>query len=109
MTDLLPGDDIAYHSYRPHERGGPIHLINATVNETVSSRSNTEKRDRKGFGLSLGPAGFTAGKSDYILFDRNPLKKPAKGYAAMEQRAGKRGGRRGQRRGRPRSRISRSR
>ncbi len=87
MTDLLPGDDIAYRSYRPHEHGGPIHLVNATVNETVSSRSNTEKRDRKGFGLSLGPAGITAGKSDYILFDPNPAKRPAKGYASMRQRA----------------------
>ncbi len=91
MTDLLAGDDIAYHSYRPHEHGGPIHLINATVNETVSSRSNTEKRDRKGFGLSLGPAGITAGKCDYILFDRNPGKKPPKGYAAMVQRVGEGG------------------
>jgi hypothetical protein len=87
MSDLLPDDDIAYRAYRPHANGGPIHLINATVNETVSGRSNTVKRDRKGFGLCLGPAGIVAGRSEYVVFDEMPGQPPTRGYVVVKQRA----------------------
>jgi hypothetical protein len=87
MSDLLPNDDIAYKDYRPHAKGGPIHLINATVNETISGRSNTVKRDRKGFGLCLGPIGIVAGQSEYVVFDETPSKPPSRGYVCVKQRA----------------------
>jgi hypothetical protein len=86
MSDLLPDDDLPYRSYQPHTKGGPIHLINATVNETVSSRSNTTKRDRKGFGLCLGPAGIVAGRTDYVVFDEVSNRAPTRGYVRVKQR-----------------------
>ncbi|HVP27979.1 MAG TPA: hypothetical protein VMW35_02310, partial [Myxococcota bacterium] len=54
-------DDLTLASYRPEERGGPLHLINVTVNETVEGRSQIEQRDRKGTSLAFGPAGLSLG------------------------------------------------
>jgi hypothetical protein len=86
MSDVLAGDDISYREYRPDKKGGPIHIISATVNETVSHRSNTEKRDRKGFVFGLGPAGVTAATTDHVLFDTGTKVKPPAGYAQMVRR-----------------------
>jgi hypothetical protein len=58
---LLDDDDLDLASYRPHRRGGPLHLINVTVNETTAGRSQVEQRDRKGMGMAIGPAGVSVG------------------------------------------------
>ena len=52
----------------PHRHGGPLHLINITVNETVSGKSQIEQRDRKGLPLAVGPAGLTVGARDHALW-----------------------------------------
>jgi hypothetical protein len=61
LATLLDDDDLDLASYRPHERGGPLHLINVTVNETTAGRSQVEQRDRKGMGMAIGPAGISVG------------------------------------------------
>jgi len=47
VTRLVPGDDLWWDRYAPERHGGPLHLINLTVNETCSARSQIEQRDRK--------------------------------------------------------------
>jgi hypothetical protein len=61
LATLLDDDDLDLASYRPHRRGGPLHLINVTVNETTAGRSQVEQRDRKGMGMAIGPAGVSVG------------------------------------------------
>ena len=67
ITDPMPGDQIPWRDYRPHAHGGPLHLINATVNETVSAKSQIEQCDRKGFGLTIGPAAISAARVNHAL------------------------------------------
>ncbi|MBL9115656.1 MAG: hypothetical protein JNJ83_11670 [Verrucomicrobiaceae bacterium] len=60
-------DDMAFTSYKPWENGGPLHLIGTTINETVSGRSQVVDMDRKGLGLSVGPAGMVCGTGHVAL------------------------------------------
>ncbi len=62
VTEPMPGDDLELSAYKPHEWGGPLHLINVTFNETISSKSNLENRDRQGMAFTVGPAGLSAGR-----------------------------------------------
>ena len=70
VTDPLPGDDVAladFASATVQCRGGPLHFINLTINETASANEGTVNRDRKGIGMSVGPCGFSAGVSHHAL------------------------------------------
>ncbi len=73
ITDPIPGDAVASHDYRPYEQGGPLHLINVTVNETLGGRYQTEYRDRKGLGMALGPAGVSVGARRHARWRRGRL------------------------------------
>jgi len=68
VTEPIPGDAIAGHDYRPYGQGGPLHLINVTINETLGGRYQTEYRDRKGLGMALGPAGLSVGAHHHALW-----------------------------------------
>jgi hypothetical protein len=70
IANPVAGDDIAFEQYRPHEHAGPLHLINVTVNETVSGKSQVEQRDRKGLAMAVGPCGLTVGARDHALWDK---------------------------------------
>jgi len=70
LTDPIPGDDIPLTEYRPHERGGPLHLINVTVNETLSGETQVEQRDRKGMNLAVGPCGLSVGARHHAIWAR---------------------------------------
>ena len=56
LTEPVAGDDIPLADYAPHERGGPLHLVNACLNETVMGRLDVEQRDRHGRSVAVGPA-----------------------------------------------------
>jgi hypothetical protein len=68
MTDLLPGDDFSLENYQPHQHGGPLHLINVTVNETVSAKTQIERLDRKGLAMVIGPCGLSVGTTSHALW-----------------------------------------
>src|SRR5262249_22866658 len=68
VTDPIAGDDFAMRQYTPELQGGPLHLINITLNETVSGESMIEHRDRKGLEFAVGPAGMTAGVRHHALW-----------------------------------------
>jgi hypothetical protein len=61
FTRLLPGDDLELRAYQPHAHGGPLPIINVTLNETIAGRSQVEQRDRKGMNMAIGPAGVSVG------------------------------------------------
>lgn len=68
VTEVVGGDDLAFDKYRPERHGGPIHLINVTINETVAGTSQLEQRDRKGMGMALGPCGISVSRIDHALW-----------------------------------------
>lgn len=72
MTDLIPGDEIALDHYAPHQHGGPLHLINVTVNETLSGKTQIERRDRKGLAMAVGPCGLSVGHDSHALWAAEP-------------------------------------
>lgn len=67
VTNAMAGDDLLLRpapgapdaGYQPHLNGGPLHLINITINETVDGRSGIQQLDRKGVALAVGPAGVS--------------------------------------------------
>lgn len=73
VTDPDPGDGLARAHYQPHLRGGPVHLINVTVNETVDGRSQVQQRDRKGLAMAVGPGGVSVSKHHHALWDTELL------------------------------------
>ena len=81
VDEVMPGDDIAQERYfrAPVEgearddasivaKGGPIHLVNVTLNETLDGESQVEQRDRKGLGMAIGPAGISVGVRHHMVF-----------------------------------------
>lgn len=68
MTDLIPGDEVPIDAYAPQRHGGPLHLINVTVNETISGRTQIQRRDRKGLPMAMGPSGLSVGTQAHALW-----------------------------------------
>jgi hypothetical protein len=73
VTNPLPGDEILFEEYHPYRQGGPLHLINVTVNETISGKSQIEQRDRKGLSMAIGPCGLSVGTKDHALWNTNKV------------------------------------
>ena len=71
LTEEVHGDDLAIDRYAPHEHGGPLHLINVTLNETVGGQSQIEDRDRKGLAMAVGPSGVSVGVTQHATWKRD--------------------------------------
>ena len=56
-----PEDDLPHDEYHPEEQGGPLHLINVCVNETVDVASDREIRERRGLPMCITPHGVSVG------------------------------------------------
>jgi choline dehydrogenase-like flavoprotein len=56
-----PDDDISHDKYHPEEHGGPLHLINVCVNETVDFASERTGRERNGLPMCITPHGVSVG------------------------------------------------
>lgn len=65
----IEGDDLPWSAYRPWERGGPLHIINVTLNETTGGRSQVIQKDRKGMNLAVGPAGISVGVRHHAVWE----------------------------------------
>jgi hypothetical protein len=69
VTEVAAGDDVAsIRNYMPHLAGGPLHLINVTVNQTVDFTSRRGHRDRKGEIVSVSSIGITVGKTSHAAW-----------------------------------------
>jgi hypothetical protein len=77
VTEPLPGDGLNLDDYRPDMAGGPLHLVNVTLNETVAGKSQVEQRDRKGLAMAVGPLAFSAGKRSHALRVVDPWRRLA--------------------------------
>lgn len=62
-------DDVSLAGYQPHACGGPLHLINVTVNESASGNSKIQQRDRKGLNMAVSPLGLSVGVSHHAVFE----------------------------------------
>jgi hypothetical protein len=58
VSEAHPADEVALRCYYAGSSAGPLHLICATVNETLSLTSNLVREDRKGVALAVGPLGI---------------------------------------------------
>jgi hypothetical protein len=66
-TEPIVGDQITMDRYLPHLSGGPLHLINATINETVDPRVQVKQPDRHGVSLAIGPVGVSVGVRHHAM------------------------------------------
>jgi hypothetical protein len=62
ITEVVAGDDVAIRDYAPYKTGGPLHLINMTVNQTVEFTSQRGNRDRKGENLAVTNLAMSIGR-----------------------------------------------
>lgn len=61
LMEAIPGDDVPVEQYAPHVNGGPIHLVNCCINQSIDDRTGIYNADRKGIALTIGPFGPEAG------------------------------------------------
>ena len=62
-----PEGAAAFRKPRPWDKGGPLHIVNTTVNETVDERSGVQNRDRKGICLAIGPTALSLGVRHHMI------------------------------------------
>ena len=68
LSDPIQGDNIGWGEYAPFDAGGPLHLVNVTLNETVLGASQIEQRDRKGLPMAIGPCALSAGLESHATW-----------------------------------------
>ncbi|AMV28682.1 hypothetical protein VT84_30030 [Gemmata sp. SH-PL17] len=68
VTHVVPGDDVPLTEYAPHAAGGPLHLINCAVNETIDVASQRGLRDRQAENMAVGPAGVSVAQNWHALW-----------------------------------------
>jgi hypothetical protein len=90
VTETIAGDDLdAGHYWRwpvvgaatttgaepayPWRRGGPLHIVNVTVNETLDAVTGVQHQDRKGTGLAVGPSALSLGIRHHLVRSNSPL------------------------------------
>lgn len=64
-----PEDDMPFSEYQPEQQGGPLHLINTCLNETIDYASLRDVRGRRGLSLACGPCGVSLGRGMHALWD----------------------------------------
>jgi hypothetical protein len=82
VTDTTPGDDYSGQAYwdwpglpakatqpvaQPYVKGGPLHIVNTTINETFDVRTGVQNQDRKGTPLAVGPCGLSVGIRHHLI------------------------------------------
>jgi hypothetical protein len=87
VTETMAGDDLDAKDYwcwprassdpgsvRPYPwlRGGPLHLLNVTVNETLDAKTGVQHQDRKGTGLAVGPVALSLGIRHHLVSHESP-------------------------------------
>jgi len=66
VTAVVNGDDVGLANYRPESVGGPIHLINACLNQTRDDASGLYNADRKGLLVTATCRGFEVGPRRWV-------------------------------------------
>lgn len=78
-TRVVAGDDVPAADYwdwpsaqrketcAAWRKGGPLHIVNVTVNETVNGLTKIAERERKGTCLAVGPRALSLGVRHHLL------------------------------------------
>jgi hypothetical protein len=90
VTDTTSGDDYSSQAYwnwpgvpagaaraartPPYVKGGPLHIINTTINETLDARTGVQNQDRKGTALAVGPCGLSVGIRHHLISSDHGVK-----------------------------------
>ncbi len=76
LMEAIGGDDIELTQYRPHEHGGPIHLVNCCINQSIDDRTGIYNADRKGVSLAVSSLGVELGTAfaSKVDYDQAPGK-----------------------------------
>jgi hypothetical protein len=74
ISTVDPDDDIKFEDYHPEQAGGPLHLINICINETVDGASQRQVPDSKGLPLCVGPCGVSVGRNYHSYWCPPPAK-----------------------------------
>ncbi|HPW02888.1 MAG TPA: hypothetical protein PK173_01625 [Dokdonella sp.] len=61
LTEAIRGDDIDIEDYRPQDHGGPVHLINCCINQSIDDRTDLYSADRKGIAIAVSSLGIEVG------------------------------------------------
>lgn len=64
VADVHKSDDVSMENYKPHTKGGPVHLLNVCINQTRDPRGGLFNQDRKGLLLTVGPEGHSRKSGD---------------------------------------------
>lgn len=59
VFDVAPGDSVKVSDYEPYKKGGPVHILNATINQTQAVMGGLFNQDRKGQYLSVASGGLS--------------------------------------------------
>ena len=62
-------DDVAFSAYHPEQNGGPLHLVNVCVNDTVDRVSGRQLQKDKGLPMCVGPVGVSVGLRYHARWD----------------------------------------
>ncbi len=73
MYSTRSSDDVPISDYQPQQAGGPIHLINCTINETLGKDTGLYQADRKGLQLAISSHVISVGARHHLL---SPWQKP---------------------------------
>lgn len=71
VREFHPQDDLAFSDYHPERHGGPLHLVNACVNETADAVTGRHLAGDKGLALCAGPAGLSVGVRYHALWQND--------------------------------------
>ena len=63
-------DDLPFHLYHPERVGGPLHLINVCVNQSVDALSGRHIDQDKALPMCVGPKGLSVGVRYHALWER---------------------------------------
>ncbi|MFI5296975.1 MAG: patatin-like phospholipase family protein, partial [Polyangiales bacterium] len=94
IAEPILDDAIRFIDYTPHAQGGPLHLINVTINETVDPRAQVAQPDRRGVPMAISPLAVSVGIHHHIAVDASlgdrsrgtPMNLMLSGGAATSQR-----------------------
>jgi hypothetical protein len=74
VTRPVAGDDVTFDLYQPESVGGPLHLINCAVLQTLDVDSFRGAMDCGAKNLAVGPAGISVARDGHALWtSRSPL------------------------------------
>lgn len=79
VTEVAEGDDTALAQYRPEDRGGPLHLIGACLNQTRDDASGLFNADRKGQLVIASARALEVGSHAVVRWDQPTAQDGAQG------------------------------